>query len=281
MIKALFEYTFLQNALWAALLASIVCGIIGTIVVEKKLVMMSGGIAHTSFGGIGLGYLLKIEPILGAFLFSFLAALGIVNIRRKTNTQTDTIIGIFWSIGMALGLFFIALMPGYPPDLSSYLFGDILTVSTMDIKMMFILDTIVIFIIGVFYNYWKAYLFDEEFAQVLGVKVSWMEYIVFILIAFAIVVLLRVVGIILVIALLTIPPATARLFFNHLKSMMICSVVFSLFFCITGLIISYYFDIPSGATIIILAGGVYILLSIVKNVFKKRKSNSHYINSTK
>ena len=275
MIKALFEYTFLQNALFAAILASIVCGIIGAIVVEKKLVMMSGGVAHTSFGGIGLGYLLGIEPIWGAFLFTFLAALGIVNIRRKTNTQTDTIMGIFWAIGMALGLLFIAFMPGYPPDLSSYLFGDILTVSKMDIRMMFILDIIIVLIICLFYNYWKAYLFDEEFAKVLGVHTSLLEYIVFVLIAFAIVVLLRVVGIILVIALLTIPPATARLFVNNLKSMMIWSVILSLIFCIIGLIISYYFDIPSGATIIVLAGIVYMLMTIGKNIIRRIK-NAHF-----
>ena len=125
LIKALFEYQFLQNALFASVFASIVCGIIGVIIVEKKLVMMSGGIAHTSYGGVGLGYLMGFEPIIGAFLFSICAALGIGFIKRKGGARSDVVIGLFWSLGMALGILFIALMPGYPPDLSSYLFGNI------------------------------------------------------------------------------------------------------------------------------------------------------------
>ena len=140
MIEALFSYTFIRNALMSAILASIVCGIIGTIITQKRLVSMSGGIAHASFGGIGLGYLLGIEPIIGGLIFSTLASLGISTIKRRTNTNADTLIGMFWSVGMALGILFIALTPGYPPDMTSYLFGDILTVSSPYIKMMLILS---------------------------------------------------------------------------------------------------------------------------------------------
>ena len=165
MISALFEYQFMQNAFIASILASIVCGIIGVIVVEKKLVMMSGGIAHTAYGGVGLGYLLGFEPIIGAFLFSVSAALGIGAIKRRGGVQSDVIIGLFWSLVMALGIVFIALMPGYPPDLNSYLFGNILSVTKADLYLMIILSFLVVFIVIALFNAWKAYLFDEEFAS--------------------------------------------------------------------------------------------------------------------
>lgn len=262
MIQAILEYTFIRNAFLAAILASIVCGIIGTIIVEKKLVMMSGGIAHTSFGGIGLGYLLTslgiaIEPIIGGLVFSVFAALGVVTIKRKTNTNADTIIAIFWSVGMALGILFISLMPGYPPDMTSYLFGDILMVSSLDIKLMIALDVVIVITIASMFNYWKAYLFDEEFASVLGIKTTKLEYFLFILISFTIVVLIRVVGIILVIALLTIPPAVAKLFTFNLKKIMITSIFLGMVFCLSGLFVSYKYNIQSGATIILLSSAAY------------------------
>ena len=147
MIKAVFEYDFMLHAVLACILSSVVCGIIGTIIIEKKLIMMSGGIAHTSYGGVGFGYFLGFEPILGAFMFSILAALGIGYIKRKGGTHTDVIIGLFWALGMALGVLFIAFMPGYPPDLSSYLFGNVLSVTKADIYMM-AAATVVVTLIG-------------------------------------------------------------------------------------------------------------------------------------
>ena len=144
MINAILKYSFLRNALFSAFLASVACGIIGTIIVEKKLVMMSGGIAHTAFGGVGLGYFLNIEPIIGALIFSVASALGITTIKRKIGTDSDTLIGMFWSVGMALGVLFIALTPGYPPDMNSYLFGDILQVTNIDVKIMLILNLIIV-----------------------------------------------------------------------------------------------------------------------------------------
>lgn len=271
MINAFLEYNFLQNAVYSAILASIVCGIIGIIIVEKKLVMMSGGIAHTSFGGIGMGYYLNIEPIIGALVFSILAAMGIIIIKRKSDTNSDTLIGIFWAVGMALGILFIAITPGYPPDISSYLFGDILTVTKLDIKIMLILTTIVVFVIAAFFNYWKSYLFDSEFSYVIGIKVNFLEYFLFVLIALSIVALIRVVGIILVIALLTIPPATAKLFTNDLKKMIFYAVLWGIVYSFMGLWISYHLNIASGASIIILAGiGYLIAIIIKKNIFQKR-----------
>ncbi len=271
MISALFEYQFMQNAFIASILASIVCGIIGVIVVEKKLVMMSGGIAHTAYGGVGLGYLLGFEPIIGAFLFSVSAALGIGAIKRRGGVQSDVIIGLFWSLGMALGIVFIALMPGYPPDLNSYLFGNILSVTKADLYLMIILSFLVVFIVIALFNDWKAYLFDEEFASIIGIKTVFLEYLLLVLVAMTVVVLIRVAGIILVLALLTAPSAMASIFSKRLKSRMIFAVIFGVFFCISGLWISYKLNIASGACIVILSVVCYFFTYAVRIVHIKMK----------
>ena len=279
MIKALFEYQFLQNALIAGILASIVCGIIGVIIVEKKLVMMSGGIAHTSYGGVGLGYLLGFEPIIGAFLFSICAALGIGYIKRKGGVQSDVVIGLFWSLGMSLGILFISLMPGYPPDLSSYLFGNILAVTKSDLYLMAVITAFVLLVIISLYNNWKAYLFDDEFASIIGIKTAFMEYLLLVLVAMTVVALIRVVGIILVLALLTAPAATAGILTNNFKKRMIYSVLLGMFFCISGLFISYEINIASGAVIVILSVVFYFLANIVRSIILKFKSHKITYNS--
>lgn len=268
MINALFEYQFLQNAFFSGILASIVCGIIGVIIVEKKLIMMSGGIAHTSYGGVGLGYLMGFEPIIGAFLFSVCAALGIGYIKRKGTAHSDVIIGLFWSLGMAMGILFIFLMPGYPPDLSSYLFGSILSVTKADLYLMISLTIIVLIVITVLFNDWKAYLFDEEFASIRGIKTAFLEYLLLVLIAMTIVVLIRVVGIILVIALLTAPAAAAGMFTQNLKTRMFYSVVLGIIFCMAGLWISYVLNIASGAAIVIFSVMCYFLLYSIRSIRK-------------
>lgn len=269
MIEAVMEYTFLQNAVYSAILASIVCGIIGTIVIEKRLVMMSGGIAHTSFGGIGMGYYMGIEPIFGALIFAVISSIAIAGIKNKSNTNADSLIGLFWAMGMALGILFIAFTPGYPPDISSYLFGDILTVTKTDLNLMLILDSLVIFLITAFYNNWKAYMFDREFSHVIGLNTKIMDYTLFVLIGLTIVVLIRVVGIILVIALLTAPPAIARFFTYNLKKIILLAVVLGMTFSLMGLWISYYFNIASGASIILLAGVCYMLVVFLRSNFLK------------
>jgi zinc transport system permease protein len=276
LIKAIFEYQFLQNAMIASILASIVCGIIGVIIVEKKLVMMSGGIAHTAYGGVGLGYLMGFEPMIGAFIFSACAAMGIGFIKRRGGVQSDVIIGLFWSLGMALGIVFIALMPGYPPDLNSYLFGNILSVTKSDIFLMVVLTFIVVTLVIALFNDWKAYLFDEEFASIIGIKTAFLEYLLLIIIAMTVVVLIRVAGIILVLALLTAPAATASLFTSNLKNRMIYAIAFGAVFCFVGLWISYYLNIASGASIVILSSVFYFFAYSIRlgNEKLKRKRKS-------
>ncbi len=273
MINAILNYQFMQNALIASLLAGVLAGIVSIITVERKLTMMSGGIAHTAYGGVGLGYLLGIEPLIGAAVFSVGASFGIGYLRKRGGASVDIIISMFWALGMAAGVAFIALMPGYPPDLNSYLFGNILTTTRADIILMAILTALVILLVTVFFGDVRAYLFDEGFSAINGLFVRVIEYTLLVIISLTVVVLLRVVGIILVIALLSIPAACAALLSQSLRNRMIISSLFASLFCVTGLFISFNADIPSGATIIFVAAAVYILLlsytAVKEKIIKK------------
>lgn len=276
MIQAIFEYQFMQNAIIAGILASIVCGIIGVMIVEKKLVMMSGGIAHTAYGGVGLGYLLNFPPILGAFFFAIAAAFGIGFIKRKGGTRADVIISMFWSLGMALGILFIALRPGYPPDLSSYLFGNILSVTRADLWLMLILAFLVLAVVILLYQDWKNYLFDEEFAFVMGKPTGFMEYLLLLLVALTVVVLIRVVGIILVISLLAAPAAIAEMITHRFEQRMGYAIVFGLITTLGGLTISYYWNVASGASIVLLSAAIYLLFN-VKEQLNQNKMRSEML----
>lgn len=248
------QYEFMRNALLAGLLASVACGIIGVYVIVKRIVFISGGIAHASFGGIGLGYLIGINPVLGAMIFTVPSALGMGLITRKTKLPEDTAIGILWAVGMALGIIFIGLSPGYAPDLFSYLFGNILTVPFSDLMLMLALDVVIALVIALFFKEFLAVSFDEEFGRVVGVPVETLYLVLLGLIALTVVVLIRVVGIVLVIALLTIPAALSRRFTHSLAKMMLLSVFFSAIFTFGGLWLSFALNLASGATIILLSG---------------------------
>lgn len=271
MLKAIAQYQFLQNACVSCLLSSIICGIIGVIIIEKKLVMMSGGIAHTAYGGVGLGYLLGFEPIIGALAFSAASALGIGYVNRKGKVRSDVVIGLLWSFGMACGIFFIGMMKGYPPDISSYLFGSILAVTKDDIYLMTVLSALIVFIVAALFSHWKSYLFDEEFAAVTGIKTSFLDYLLLVLIAMTVVVLIRVAGIILVIAMLTAPAATASLFTSKLKNRIFLSIGIGLFYSFLGLWISYDSDIASGATIVFVSVIIYFALFLIRALMNQRK----------
>ncbi len=262
----LLQYEFIRNAIMAGILASISCGIIGVYVVVKRIVFISGGIAHASFGGIGLGYYLGINPILGVLPFSIASALSMGWVSKRSRLPEDTAIGILWAMGMSIGIILVSLTPGYAPDLMTYLFGNILTVPFSDIVLMLILDAIIILVVYSFYKEFLALCFDEEFATVRGVHAERLYLILLCLIALTIVVLIRVVGIILVIALLTIPAAMSRQFTSNLKKMMMLSIVFGAVFSSGGIWLSYLFDVPSGATIVLVMSVVYLLYSLVKGI---------------
>ena len=268
---SLFEYDFFNNALLAAVLASISCGYIGTYIVTRRIVFISGGISHASFGGIGLAYFLGINPLIGAGFFSLFAALGIEALSHRLDVRRDSLIGMMWSFGMATGIIFIFITPGYAANLMTYLFGNILTVSMTDLYLMAILCIV---IITVFILLFRAILytsFDPEYARTLGIPTTLVNYILISLVALTIVVSIRVVGIILVIALLTIPQATANLFSKKYKFIILLSVGFGLLSSIVGLFLSYLLNIPSGATIIFLSVIIFIFSKLISYVFSKAK----------
>ncbi len=203
------QFEFMRNALWAGFLVSIACGIIGTFVVINRLVFISGGIAHAAYGGIGLGYFFQFNPMLGAILFSLVSALGMRLVQRKKRQRADTIIGVMWAVGMAMGIIFVDLTEGYKADLMSYLFGSILAVPTSDLLIMLILDLIIVTLVILFYKELLAISFDETFATVTNVPVDAIYLTLMCLVALTVVMMMRVVGLILVIALLTMPAAIA------------------------------------------------------------------------
>lgn len=249
----------MQHAVWAAFLASIACGVIGTYVVVRKIGFISGGIAHAAFGGIGIGYYLGINPLLGLIPFSLLSALGIGLLSKKGKVAEDTAIGAFWAAGMAAGVVFIGLAPGYAPDLFSYLFGSILTVPSSDLLMIAGLDVLILLVVALFFNEFLATSFDEEYAEVSGIRTTMLYLVLLCLIALTVVVLVRVVGIVMVIALLTIPPAIARNFSRNILTMMVASSLLCLLFMLAGLWLSYLFNVASGAMIILLAAAVFMI----------------------
>ncbi len=260
------QYEFMRNALMAAILVSIACGIVGTFVVIKKLVFISGGIAHGAFGGVGLGFFLNLNPVWTAIPFSMFSALAIGSVSKKTKISEDSAIGILWSVGMALGIFFIGLTPGYAPDLFGYLFGSILTVPMTDIILMFCLNLLIITAFFLFYKEFVAVSFDEEFSEIAGIKPRIFYYALLCMIALSIIMMIRVVGIILVIALLTIPTVTVKQFTNRLKSIMIYSTLTAIFLTTTGLYLSYLFELPSGATIVLLLALGFGLTATAKKI---------------
>ncbi len=263
----LFSYEFFQKAFLAAILASISCGLVGTYIVSKRIVFISGGITHASFGGIGLSFLLGFNPLLGAVAFAVGSALGIQFFTRVAKVREDSSIAIFWSLGMALGIIFVFMTPGYTPNLMSYLFGNILTVSTAELWWMFILNVIVVSSFMLFFRKILYIAFDEEFARAAGLPVDLFNYLTITLVALTVVLNIRVVGIILILSLLTIPQATANMFTKDFKILLILSSVFAFFGTIAGLFISYFMDIPSGATIIFTLILLFGLLKLYKFVF--------------
>jgi zinc transport system permease protein len=262
-------YEFFQNALIAGVLASIACGIIGTYVVVKRMVFISGGISHASFGGIGLGYYLGIDPILGAIGFTLATALGMGVVRLSAKQRMDTLIGAVWAVGMALGILFIYLSPGFAPDLFSYLFGNILLVPTSDLWLMTLLAAVTIGIVILLYNEFLAVTFDEEYATIMNLPVRSLYLLLLVLIALTVVLLIRVVGIILVIALLTLPAAASGELTTRLRPMMGLAVVLGIAYTTTGIWLSYLLDVPSGATIILVSAAGYAV-AVAARVVKRR-----------
>ncbi len=260
------QYTFFQHALIGSLLASIVCGIIGTYIVTRRLVFISGGLTHASFGGIGLGLYTGISPILMAALFAVLSAFGVEWLGKRKDMREDSAIAVFWTLGMAIGIIFTFLSPGFAPDLSAYLFGNILTITLSDIALL----TGIALLLGLFfvrYLHPIVYVaFDREFARSQGIPVQLFEYLLMAFIALSIVACLRMVGIVLVISLLTVPQMTANLFAHRFHHIIWLSIAIGYLSCLGGLLLSFHLNVPSGASIIFVSIVIYVLCKLGKKI---------------
>jgi zinc transport system permease protein len=257
------SYEFIQNAILAGFLASIICGLIGPFIVARQMVFISGGLSHTAFGGLGIAYWMGVNPLYGASAFVLLSAAGIGLLEKKTE-KSDLLIGILWAVGMAIGIVFIHLTPGYAPDLMTFLFGNILTVPRSDIFIMSILVLFVTLSVLTFYKGLVSIAFDEEYAKARKLPVRFLHIGLLLLIGLAIITMIQVVGIILVIALLTIPVAIAEELSINFKRIMIISIFLGISICWSGLFISYYIEFPSGASIILIGSILLCLVKIIK-----------------
>ena len=259
----------MQYALLACVLASIGCGVIGTYVVVKRIGFLAGGIAHSVLAGMGIAIFLQASPLAGAVITALLSGVLIGWINLHLRQHEDILIAAFWSMGMAIGILFISRVPGYNIDLMSYLFGNILLVSERDLYLMLMLDVVIVTLVFLFYRQFLATAFDEEFSRLRGLNVEFFYILLLCTVALTVVLLIQVVGLILVLALLILPAATAAQFAGSILRMMLLAVVFSVVITVSGLLISYAPDLPSGSTIIVLAGSVYIVTLIVQNLVKK------------
>lgn len=269
----LISYDFMRNALLAGALVSIACGVMGTLVVLNRIVFLSGGIAHAAYGGVGLAFYLGIDPVIGAVVFSLLSSLGMGIVQRKTQQRSDTLIGVMWAVGMALGIIFINLSPGYKADLMSYLFGSIFAVTHLDILLMLVVTLLILVLVTIFYKVLLAISFDETFARVRNIPVDALYLMMITLVGLTVVVAMRVVGLIMIIALLTIPAAIANLFVKRMWKIMLLASSLSMLFTFTGLLLSYTLNLTSGATIILVAGASYLLAFMLRALYKKLRTD--------
>jgi zinc transport system permease protein len=270
MIEAL-HYEFMRNALAAGLLASVVCGIMGTLAVVNRIVFLSGGIAHAAFGGIGLAFFMGWPFLVSTLGFSLAAALVMAVVSIKARHRADTIVGVIWALGMAFGILLLDLTPGYHVDLMSYLFGSILTVPVSDLWVMLAVAVLVAMVVAFFYSDLLALSYDMEFARIRGVPVRALYFLLVGLLAVTVVLVIRIVGLILVIALLTIPPFIAEKYVKSLAHMMIGSCLLGASFTVAGLWLSYRFNLTSGAAIIAVAGIVFLISLAVEKCIGLRR----------
>ncbi len=274
-ILELLDYAFFRNAVLGSLFASVACGIIGTYVVSRRLVFISGGITHASFGGLGIGFFFGINPIYSAMMFSILSAFGIQWLSEKQGVREDSAIGVFWSLGMAIGIVLTFLTPGYSPNLSEYLFGNILTITHTDIISLVLLSAVLLLFFAANYRAIVSVSFDSQFAKTRRIHTKIIEYAMMLFIAVTIVLSIRLVGIVLLMSLITVPQMTANVFTVNYSKIIILSILFSFVGSVSGLLLSYYLNVPSGAFIIFVlivmffvAKGVKVLTLRIKNADK-------------
>jgi zinc transport system permease protein len=270
MFEAL-QFEFMRNAVMAGLMVGLICGIMGTLVVVNRVVFLSGGIAHAAYGGIGLSFFMGWPFLSGTMGFALASAFIMAAVTLKAKHRADTIIGVIWAIGMAVGIVLLDLTPGYRVDLMSYLFGSILTVPASDLLVMLSLILVVSGVVGYFYKDLIAMAYDEEFARARGVPVRGLYFLLIGTLALCIVMIIQVVGLILVIAMLTIAPFMVEKYTKSMAAMMLWSGLLNVCFTLGGLWLAFRFNLTSGATIILVAGTVFALDFLYQTVLGKRR----------
>jgi zinc transport system permease protein len=269
-MEAFLQFAFLRHAVFAALLSAVACGVIGTLVVVNRLSSLAGGIAHACFGGLGLAFLAGFDPVAGALVFGLASSVGIGTVTLRAPERADAAVAAMWAVGMALGLVFVKLAPGYAPDLLSYLFGSILAVSAGDLWFLAGAGLVVLLFVAGLFKELRAISYDPEYARTRGLPTG-MLYIALLCVTGCVVVaLMRSVGLIMVIAMLSIPPSIARIYTRSLGWMMALSSVLSALFGITGIALSWWLDIPAGAAIILSAAAGYALASVTSRLGRRK-----------
>lgn len=275
MHQILFEYSFIIRALAGALLASVTAGLAGTYIVTRRMVFLSGGVTHASFGGIGIGHFAGFSPIAGAAIFGVISALGVEYLSSSQKIREDSAIGILWALGMATGIIFIYLTPGYSPNLMSYLFGSILTVTVADLIALAILSLVLIIYFTLFYRTILYLSFDEVYARTYTRYADLFKYISISLVALTIVLNIRMAGVILVLSLLTIPPNIVMLFTRVYKRVIIWSVVTGFAGTVSGFAISWFAGIPAGATVIFTLVVLWIICRVISGIIAGNKNEKY------
>lgn len=277
-VRAAADHAFLRHALLAGALAGVACGVVGTYVVTRRITVIAGSLAHAVLGGMGAAYYLRVvhgwewlDPLHGAVAAALLSAVIIGVVRARGSEREDTVISALWAVGMAVGVLFLFRTPGYKADLMTYLFGNIVMVDLPTIRLLIGLDVMILAVVAVFYNPMLAVCFDEEFARLRGIRVSLFYTMLLCLVALTIVTLIYVAGVVMVIALLTLPVSTAGRFSARLWHMMVYSAVLSVLLTTAGLGLSYGPDLPVGATTVLLAAAVYCVASVVTGVRRRRR----------
>lgn len=270
-MPSIFAYTFFQHALIGALLSSVLCAMVGSYVVTRRLVIAGGGMAHASLGGVGMGAYFGFSPVLGAAGFALLGGLGIDWLSRNREVREDSIVAMVWTLGMSIGILFAYLAPGFMTDLPAYLFGDILSISSAELWAM---GALTVFVVGVFALLERTIItvaYDRDFAFTQGLPVRFVEVLLTVLTALTIVGCLRMVGIVMVISLLSVPQLTASMFVRTFRAMIFVSMFVGFVDCLLGLWLSYVLNVPSGASIIVVSVVVFFIVRMLKAI-KTRKA---------
>lgn len=263
-----FEYTFFRNALVGVLIISIAAAMIGTYIITRRLVAISGGITHACFGGLGLGYFLGINPVLMAALFAICSSVGVEWMSTRFRVREDSVIAVVWAIGMAVGVLFVFLTPGYVPELNSFLFGNILTITNADIAVFAVFTAVLVIFFPLFYNQIVACAFDRDFAKVIHLPVRFINYSMTVLVAICIVLTIRLVGVMLLMSMMSLPMMAAEVFFRRFKSMMFASVIISIVCCVAGLLLASVIDVPCSALIVIVMVIAYAIIKVTSLMVK-------------